>query len=162
MAISVLYDNYSAAIYGVILRVVRCEHTAEDVMQECFVKIWTSILSYDPLKARLFTWLIRIARNAAIDALRSAHYRMSLGTCDIKEITFDGNNAIHTSFNPDPIGIRQLTQVLNTEQREVIDLLYFGGLTQTEAAEALNIPLGTVKNRSRTAISKLKKLFGPA
>lgn len=157
-AISVLYDNYSPALYGIILRIVRCEKTAEDLLQDCFVKIWVSFSSYDLHKAKLFTWLIRVAHNAAIDAMRSAHHKKSLRTSEIDEDMMEGSIDCST-FNPNHIGLKDLTQVLSPEQKEVIDLLFFNGYTHAEVAEELNIPLGTVKNRSRSAIIKLRKFF---
>ncbi len=69
-AMGILYDNYSGALYGVIVRIVEKEDAAEDVLQEVFIKIWKNISSYEPTKGRLYTWLVNIARNSAIDSLR--------------------------------------------------------------------------------------------
>lgn len=158
-AVTVLYDNYSASLYGVVLCIVRCEQTAEDVLQETIVKAWACFASYDPTRGRLFTWLLNIARHAAIDAVRAPHYRRGLLTQDITEVSaFQGRTA-HSSLNPDCIGIRELTETLRPEQRQVIDLMYFGGYTQSEVAERLSLPLGTVKSRARSAVKALRKLF---
>ena len=154
---SVLYDMYSPTLYGVILQIVKVEETAEDVLQEAFVKIWNSFQSYDASKGRLFTWMINICRNLAIDKIRSKQHRVSQKTMDIP----DAPRAAYGSdeFKPEHIGLREITEKLNPVQKQIIDLMYFEGLTQSEIAEEFNIPLGTVKTRARSAIKTLGKLF---
>ncbi|GAA4438310.1 sigma-70 family RNA polymerase sigma factor [Pontibacter saemangeumensis] len=156
-AVSVLYDMYSPTLFGVILQIVKEEDTAEDVLQEAFVKIWGSFQSYDSSKGRLFTWMINVCRNLAIDKIRSKQYRVSQNTRDIPA----SPRAIYGSvgFKPEHIGIREVTERLNPEQKQIIDLMYFEGMTQSEIAEEFNIPLGTVKTRARSAIKTLGKLF---
>lgn len=156
-AVSVLYDMYSPALFGVVLQIVKEEETAEDVLQEAFVKIWNSFQSYDDSKGRLFTWMINVCRNLAIDKIRSKQYRVSQKTKEIPA----SPRAIYGSgsFKPEHIGIREITEKLNPEQKQIIDLMYFEGLTQSEIAEEFNIPLGTVKTRARSAIKTLGKLF---
>jgi RNA polymerase sigma-70 factor (ECF subfamily) len=156
-AVSVLYDMYSPALYGAVLRIVKVEETAEDVLQEAFVKIWNSFQSYDESKGRLFTWMLNICRNQAIDKIRSRQHRVSQKTREIPaspraEFGSDG-------FKPEHIGVREITERLSPEQKQVIDLMYFEGLTQSEIAEEFGIPLGTVKTRARSAIKTLGKLF---
>jgi RNA polymerase sigma-70 factor (ECF subfamily) len=157
-AMSVLYDNYSAALYGVILRIVKTEEVAEDVMQECFVKIWTSFENYDASKGRLFTWIINIARNAAIDKIRSRQYRVSSRSQAIEN---SPANYLESSYEirPDHVGLKEIVEKLNPDQKRIIDMMYFDGYTQSEVAEELAIPLGTVKTRARAAIKLLTKLF---
>ena len=155
---TLLYDNYAAAIYGVILRIVKSEAVAEDVMQESFVKIWTSFEQYDAEKGRLFTWIINISRNAAIDKIRSKQYRVGSRTKGIEDI---GVSNMESSYNikPEHIGLKEVIAKLNPDQKQIIDMMYFDGYTQSEVAEELSIPLGTVKTRSRAAIKMLIKLF---
>lgn len=156
-AVSVLYDMYSPALYGVILQVVKVEEIAEDVLQEAFLKIWKSFESYDAQKGRLFTWMINICRNLAIDKVRSKEYRMKNST---DELPSNGHVAYgSTSFNTDHIGVREVVDKLSPDQKQIIDLMYFEGLTQSEIAEEYNIPLGTVKTRARSAVKVLSKLF---
>ena len=155
--VSLLYDRYSAALYGVILRIVKAEDMAENVLQDTFVKIWKNIGSYDPSKGRLFTWMLNIARYAAIDFVRSKNYKQ-----DLKTKTIDVS--VHTKHMQastviEGIGVREKVKKLELKYREVIDLIYFGGYTQAEVAEHLNLPLGTVKSRARIAIRELRKLF---
>ncbi|MDB5263731.1 MAG: polymerase subunit sigma-70 [Adhaeribacter sp.] len=157
-AMTILYDKYSAALYGVILRIVKTEEIAEDVMQETFIKIWTSFQQYNTEKGRLFTWIVNIARNAAIDKIRSKEFRVGS-----RERSIDSSpvNHLQSSYEvrPDHIGIKDLVGKLNPEQRKIIDMMYFDGYTQSEVAEELDIPLGTVKTRTRAAMKLLTKLL---
>ncbi len=149
---------YSAALYGVILRIVKDEDIAADVLQECFVKIWSSFAAYDAAKGKLFTWLINIARNLAIDKIRSRQYRVGskMEGLDKSQIRYA---AQEHGFRPEHIGLRELTEKLNPDQKKVIDMMYFDGFTQSEVAEELEIPLGTVKTRARAAIKLLGKFL---
>ncbi|WP_242928677.1 RNA polymerase sigma factor [Pontibacter vulgaris] len=156
-AVSLLYDMYSSTLYGVVLQIVKVEAVAEDVLQEAFVKIWNSFQSYDESKGRLFTWMINICRNLAIDKIRSKHHRVSEATRDLP--TGYRPEFASDAFKPEHIGVRELTEQLNPEQKQIIDLMYFEGLTQSEIADEFNIPLGTVKTRARSAIKLLGKLF---
>lgn len=156
-AMSVLYDMYSPALFGVVVQVVKEEETAEDVLQEAFVKIWSSFQSYDSSKGRLFTWMLNICRNLAIDKIRSKQYRVSQKTNELSASTQEKYGA--AGFKPEHIGLREVTEKLSPEQKQIIDLMYFEGLTQSEIAEEFNIPLGTVKTRARSAIKRLGKLF---
>ncbi|GAA3927137.1 RNA polymerase sigma factor [Hymenobacter algoricola] len=157
-AMTLFYDKYSAALYGVILRIVKTEEVAEDVLQEGLVKIWHSFASYDPSKGRLFTWVLNVCRNLAIDKIRSRQYRVSSRTQPLEDSAALRQAAVPT-FRPEHIGLQEMTNKLNPEQKQVIDLLYFGGFTQSEVAEELNLPLGTVKTRARAAIKVLSKLI---
>lgn len=158
-AMTILYDNYAAAVYGVILRIVKDEALAEDVMQESFIKIWTSFAQYDVEKGRLFTWIINISRNTAIDKIRSNHYRVGSRTKGIDEDTSVSNLRSSYELKPDHLGLKEIVAKLNPDQKQIIDMMYFDGYTQSEVAEELAIPLGTVKTRSRAAIKILTKLF---
>lgn len=152
------YDRYSAALYGVILRIVRREEDAQDVLQEGMVKIWHSFQSYDASKGRLFTWVLNVCRNLAIDKIRSRQYRVSSHSQPLDESPAERQPA-QDSFRPEHIGLRELTHQLNPDQKQIVDLLYFGGYTQSEVAEELNLPLGTVKTRARAALRFLSTLI---
>jgi RNA polymerase sigma-70 factor (ECF subfamily) len=158
-AFSYLYDNYSAALYGVIFRIVQDENAAADVLQESFLKIWSHFSYYDKTKGKLFTWLVNIARNLAIDTTRSKGFKNQNKNLDVENIVIHIDAHKSTSFNPEHIGLKALLDKLRPEQRNIIDLAYFGGYTQMEIAEALKIPLGTVKTRMRMAIMELRKIF---
>ncbi len=158
-AIGVLYDRYASALYGVIVRILRSEELAEDVLQETFVKVWKNIDSYDTSKGRLFTWLINIARNLALDTIKSRSFRNAQQNQDIDNIVNAVDARQNVSYNPDHIGLRELLDRLTPEYREIVDLIYFEGYTHTEAAEQLSLPLGTVKTRLRAAINFFRKIL---
>ena len=156
----ILYDNYSAAMYGVIQRIVQHDEVAEDVLQEAFLKIWNNFSQYDPARGRLFTWMINVCRNLSIDKVRSKEFSNQNKNQSIDKIVSSDDRQMSSSYNPDVIGIKEIVTKLDPEYYIIIELLFFKGYSQSEAAEKLNIPLGTVKTRSRAAIQKLKMLFG--
>jgi RNA polymerase sigma factor (sigma-70 family) len=157
-AISLLYDNYSDALFGVILRIVQQEELAEEILQDTFLKIWKFRESYDESKGRFFTWMLNIARNTAIDQTRLKSFSQKNQDIDNVVSIIDNQNQDH--FNVDTIGISELITQLPEEHRSIIDLVYFKGYTHIEAAEALSLPLGTLKTRLRLAIIQLRKTFG--
>jgi RNA polymerase sigma-70 factor (ECF subfamily) len=158
-AFSYLYDNYSGALFGLIYKMVNDKELAEDILQEAFVKIWNNFASYDTVKGRLFTWMINLTRNLTIDTLRSKGYKKQ------SKIRTDENSVNNISDNSnvagkfDAMGIRKQLTLLKSDQKQIIDLAYFGGLTQDEISKELGIPLGTVKTRMRTAILELRKIL---
>ena len=155
-AFSYLYDNYSGALYTVILAIVPDRELANDVLQEVFVKIWKQIESYDDNKGRLFTWMMNISRNASIDTVRSKNYQNSQQNRELTESVYDSSGS--TSTNTDKIGLRKLVQQLKDEYKVLVELSYFQGFTQEEISKMLEIPLGTVKTRLRTALIQLRQL----
>lgn len=158
-AFSYLYDNYAGALYGVVMKVINKEETAKDLLQEIFIKIWRNIDSYDPAKGRLYTWILNIARNAAIDVLRSSGFNQEKKISELGNHVHVDNTALSTSIKTDHIGLKQIVNGLKEEYKQIIDLAYFKGYTQEEIAKELNIPVGTVKTRSRSALIQLKTLM---
>ncbi|GAA4492828.1 sigma-70 family RNA polymerase sigma factor [Hymenobacter ginsengisoli] len=155
-ALRMLYDRYANNLLTVILRVVHDKALAQDILQESLLKVWLSIASYDASRGRLFTWMMRVCCNQAIDAMRSPRHRFNSATQSL-DVTEVQRTPAATSFNPEHIGLRELLLHLKPRQREVINLLYFGGCTQVEAAEQLGIPLATVKTRARAALLVLSR-----
>lgn len=155
-----LYDRYSGALLGVIVSVTGDGETARDVLQETFVKVWKNILKYDESKGRLFTWLLNIARNTAIDHLRNSETKISKGkiTSD-KSDTVMENRMGSVTVNTDIIGLREVVDKLSDEQRIVIEKAYFEGLTREDIAEELELPVGTVKTRLRAALLRLREIL---
>lgn len=156
-AISLLYDHYADALYGVAIKVTKDEDLAKDVLQNAFVKIWKKADNYDASKARLFTWLFRVVQNTAIDAVRSRQRKQN------KEVQTNDSNVYHiptTQLVIDHIDLKTHTEGLEEKYKVVIDALFFQGMTQQEASDELNIPLGTVKSRLKIGLRELRKLFG--
>lgn len=157
-AISLLYDYYSDALYGVILKIITDEDIAQDVLQESFVKIWRNSKKYDSSKARLFTWLYRIAYNTAIDKVRSLKNKsgkeVQIETSSVYKITSN-------ELNQDVLDIKKHLNNLEEKYQIVINALFFEGMTQQEASEELNIPLGTIKSRLKIGLRELKKIYHP-
>lgn len=153
-----LYDNYSAALFGVCLKILNDQELAEDVLQDAYIKIWSNIQSYDNSKGTIFTWMLNIARNSAIDKYRQQKKR-SIRT--IQNSTNDVGNVLSNSeeFNINTIGLNELLKKLPEDQQEIIEYLYFKGYTQQEVSDELKMPLGTVKTRSRAALKLLRDLF---
>ncbi len=154
-ALIFLYDNYSAVLYGAVLRIVRSPEIAQDVMQDSFVKIWKNAPYYDPTKSRLFTWMFNIAKHTAIDTLRSADWKKRQKTDDLATI-FD---LPAPSAKPEHVDIRRIVDTLEPKYRLLIDLVYFQGYTHQELEEKLQMPLGTIKTRLRAAVLHLRKIF---
>jgi RNA polymerase sigma-70 factor (ECF subfamily) len=154
-----LYDNYSAALYGVIHRIVTNEETANDVLQEAFVKIWNGIKSYDSQKGKLFTWMLNISRNMAIDKTRSKDFNNSQKNQSTENVVSQIGRLKSDDIKPEHIGLAELVEKLDPNEKFLIDLMYFKGYTQSEIAEEYNIPLGTVKTRLRSATMNLRKIF---
>jgi RNA polymerase sigma factor (sigma-70 family) len=154
-----LYDHYSGAVYSVVLRVIRSEAIAEEVLQDIFLKYWNKIDTYDATKGKLFTWMINIARNQAIDRTRSREVGKERKTGGMEN--FVNSNSISNSEEPfvDAIGLKELLVTLPREQSFVVDYLYFKGYSQSELAEEFNIPLGTVKTRLRLAMQHLRLMM---
>ena len=157
-ALNLLYENYSDSLYGVILKITRNEEIAQDALQESFIKIWKNSKKYDSSKAKLFTWLYRIARNTAIDKLRSFNNRFE------KEVQIDKSNVYILpthNLNQDVIDLRDHVGRLDNKYQIVLNALFFEGLTQQEASEELDIPLGNIKSRLKIGLRELKKVYNP-
>ena len=156
-AFSLLYDNYSSALYGLISTIVKDDEAAQDILQDVFIKIWKNMPSYKKEKGTLFTWMLNIARNTSIDTLRSKNKKYEIRPIESDVYILDNNH--NTSLNTDTLGVKQAVEKLKIEHREMIDLVYFGGYTQYEISKEMNMPLGTVKTRVRAALIELRKLF---
>ncbi|WP_245957489.1 RNA polymerase sigma factor [Chitinophaga flava] len=154
-----LYDHYSPALFGVIVKVLNDNHSAGDVLQDVFMKIWRHADQYRNDKGRLFTWMLNIARNTAIDILRSKAWKLGQKIQNISEDVRlnDGKLAVYQSV--DHLGFSKVLEKLTKEQRVLIDLAYYKGCTQEEISRLLGIPLGTVKTRLRNAIIQLRNIL---
>ncbi len=158
-AIASLYDEYAPSLYGIVLRIVRSEGLAQDVVQDAFVKAWRNGSRYDASKGTLFTWLLNIARNTAIDKTRSLGYQKAAKS-EALQPELENDRRFSTGTAIDGIGLREMVHKLEKKYRTVVELAYFQGYTQQEIAAALELPLGTVKSRVRIAVRELRKIFG--
>ena len=156
-AFAYLYDNYSGAIYGIINSIVTDKEIANDVLQNVFVNIWRKIESYDASKGRLFTWMLNIARNASIDEVRSKGFKDSQKNQSLNE-NVDIAGAV-TGPDIDDVGLKKVLTKLKSELRILVDMSYFQGFTHEEISKVLDIPLGTVKTRIRSALIQLRTMI---
>ncbi|RZJ85309.1 MAG: sigma-70 family RNA polymerase sigma factor, partial [Chryseobacterium sp.] len=157
-AFSNLYDMYSSNLLGFLLHIVKQQETSEDLLQDCFIKISRHIANYDPAKSRLFTWMLNIARNTAIDHIRSRSSQNQKSTFEISSISEVENNFTQ-SLNTDTIGVKNIIAFLSPKQKLIIDMIYFQGYTHTEVSDELNMPIGSVKTSLRSAVLNLRKVF---
>ena len=158
-ALDYLYDHYAGALYGVVLRIIKNEDIAQEVLQDAFVKIWDKIESYDSAKGRLFTWMLNLARNLAIDKTRSKEMSKERKTDDIDLLVHRIGKVEEYEQPVDAIGLPEVIQRLPAEQKFVVEHLYLKGYTQSELAEEFGIPLGTVKTRTRLALIALRQIL---
>jgi len=152
---SYLYDNYSAAISGIIFSIINDLNASEDVLQEVFVRIYSKVEQYDADKSRLYTWMAQIARNAAIDWKRKT--RNQPGSVNQKPLE-DVSVAV-TNSNADMADLGKWIFKLAKPEQDVLVLAYFEGHTQEAIGQILQIPLGTVKSRIRSGLLKLRTLM---
>ena len=154
-AFAYLFDNYSKAIFGVIQTIVNDIEESEDILQKTFLKICNSIDSYDTSKGRLYTWMLNISRNLAIDFKRSKSSKNK--NQNIDENVYTLNNVFADEESHDTIGLKKVVDKLKPEHLILIDLAYYQGYTQEDISKELNIPIGTVKTRLRKAILLLRE-----
>lgn len=153
-----LYENYSGALYGVIIKVITYKEESNEVLQDVFVKIWNSIQSFDENKGSLYTWMLNVARNSAIDRLKSKAFRNDLKNQSIPDFVNDSTR-LSTVQKHEFNEVQNIVDTLRDDYKVIINKSYFGGFTQEEISEDLGIPLGTVKTRSRAAIKELRELL---
>lgn len=157
-AFEALYNMYSESMHGVIYNIVRDHNIAEEIMQDVFIKVWNKSDSYNASKGRFFTWILNIARNAAIDKTRSKSFKNSsknLNSDFFVDIIPTRDNLDQST---DAIGIAKFVNKLAEKCIKVIELLYFKGFTQKEASETLDIPIGTIKTHNRNCIKELREM----
>lgn len=157
-AFAFLYDNYSQSLFGIINRIVNDQEESEDVLQNTFLKIWNNFDTYDVNKGRLYTWMLNIARNLAIDSVRSKQGKIKNKIQETSEYVYHKNKLYVEDNTHETIGLKKIVDKLKADQREIIDLAYYQGYTQEEVSKTLNMPLGTVKTKVRQALLTLRGL----
>ncbi|MDX1645340.1 MAG: sigma-70 family RNA polymerase sigma factor [Thermoanaerobaculia bacterium] len=159
-ALSELYDRYSGMLNGLALRVLTDAADAEEVLQEAFLQAWRQAGRYDPSRSSVSTWLVLITRSRAIDRLRSRKVvdRTAAAAHDENPRTHTSPSGTRNVLKSERQGrIRSELEKIPPEQREVLELAFFRGMTQREIAEETEIPLGTVKTRTLLAMKKLRR-----
>ena len=146
-------------MYGAIFRIIRKEEIAEEVLQDVFLKIWDKIESYDAAKGRLFTWMLNLAKNQAIDKTRSKEISRENKTGGLENFVSGVNKGEFVEQRIDSIGVKEILIGLPEDQKFIVEQLYFKGYSQSELADEFNIPLGTVKTRLRIAMKQLRLIL---
>lgn len=164
-AFEALYDRYANILYATALKFVKEDADAQDVVQDVFIQIWDKAKLYDPAKGKPLTWALTLTRNRSIDRIRAIQRRTRLRDEFEQETAKDESAGVREALSGVDASekgqiLRAAVGQLTMQQRKVIDLAYFGGLTQTEIAEKLGEPLGTVKARARRGLLKLKEILG--
>jgi RNA polymerase sigma-70 factor (ECF subfamily) len=160
-AVAELYDRHSRLLYSLILRILRDAGDAEDVLQEVFVALWTRVQTYDPSLGAPVAWLVRIARNRAIDRLRASVVRARAVDSAPVEVLPPPTPEENATIAQERRTVVEALAALSSEQRVLIEGAYFLGLTHSELAERYRLPLGTVKTRIRSAMQTLRAALAP-
>lgn len=159
-AFDLFYDRYSQIIFNLCVRILRDAAEAEDVLQEIFVQIWREAERFDPTRASAKTWLFTIARSRALDRYRSrktVKQRLDDDAADDLSSVAVQEDFQHSSLMQQYV--EKALQQLTPEQKKVLEMSYYEGLTQEEIAEKLGEPLGTIKSRIRAGLMKLRSYF---
>lgn len=165
-ALEALYDRYSRVVFSFAVRIVSDPQLAEEVMQEVFFRVWKQASAFSSNRGTLITWLLSITHNMAIDEVRKRNRRPQKTDAGDPELLLSGMADLSTDIEEEAwlSGVRSaITAALERlprEQREVIELAYFRGLTQREISETLRQPLGTIKTRMRLGLQKLREQLG--
>ena len=156
-AFSILYDNYAGSLLGVAFKIVNNKVVSEEILQDVFIKIWKNIDSYNTTKGSLFTWMLNITRNTCKDYFRSKHYQYQTRISEEEVDRIPSEYVPQITNNPeDRLDLDLLIGTLEPKYKEIIDLVYIYGYSQEQVSEKLNLPLGTVKTRSRAALKQLR------
>jgi RNA polymerase sigma-70 factor (ECF subfamily) len=159
-ALATLYDQYRIILFGLLVRILNSREEAEDVLQEVFMQVWRRAADFDETRGKPFTWLVTLARSRAIDRLRSLGARERVAAAATRDVQEETSDAASDAFRSEQ---RQLVTSalaqLPEEQKRPLVLAYFDGLTQSEIAEKLGAPLGTIKTRMRSGMIKLREVL---
>ena len=163
-AFSLLYRRLSPSLFSMVYEILKDQKDAEDVLQEAFVQMWKKASTYDPQRSNVFTWSVMIARNKAIDRLRSRQRRFQLSEAAAAESEVTPQEEVLQaddllSKRDERDRVRAALSQIPAAQRDAIDLAFFGGLTQSEISEKLGAPLGTVKARIRRGLLALRDVL---
>ncbi|WP_439153202.1 RNA polymerase sigma factor [Winogradskyella sp.] len=153
-ALSLLYDKYSGAIYSVIIKMIRDEGKAQNLLQDTFMTVWNKAENYDTNKGRFYTWIYRIARNKTLNVIRKNDPLIQ--TDDFSVYT---NKEVAISIDPKYLELNGAIKKLEDHHKEAIELVYFKGLTHREAHIEMDVPLGTFKSYVRQALKQVRETY---
>lgn len=156
-ALAAIYDRYGRAAYSLFLRITRDSNAAEDLVQELFIRVWNRARDFDAKKGALGVWLLAIARNMALDHVRSADVKFAARLRPLDRID-PLRFALRAGASDSAVDCSRAISAskLNDNERRVLELAYFEGLSQSEIAARINQPLGTVKSWTRSALDRLR------
>ena len=163
MAFEIIFDRHGNAAFSLAYRMCGRRAMAEDVVQEAFLSLWRSGARYDRARGSVRSWVLSTVHNRAIDALRAGVVREGRNVADdgiAERLEAPERTEIEVARRDEAVQIRAALEELPTDQRHVLELAYFGGFSQTEIAEMLAVPLGTVKGRMRLGLTKLRIALG--
>jgi RNA polymerase sigma factor (sigma-70 family) len=160
-ALAELYDRFGRVAYGVALRVIRDGALAEDAVQDAFMTAWRTAAGFDASRGKASTWLLTLVHRRAVDVVRREERRRADVLDDAPVASGDATDET-AEVREERRRVQAALAKLPPEQREALELAYYGGLTQAELAERLGVPLGTIKSRMFTALSRLRDLLGEA
>ncbi len=160
-----LYDRYANILYATAMKFLKEDADAQDVVQDVFIQIWDKAKLYDPAKGKPLTWALTLTRNRSIDRIRAIQRRTRLRDDFEKETVVDESAGVREALSGVDASeksqiLRDAVGRLSPEQRNVIELAFFSGFTQSEIADRLGEPLGTIKARARRGLMKLKEILG--
>jgi RNA polymerase sigma-70 factor, ECF subfamily len=156
-ALATLYDRHASYLLALALRILKSRGEAEDLLHDVFLEVWRSARDYDPSRGRVRTWLVIRMRSRALDVVKSARISRRSGDDQVLErVVAD----VDVTSSPDQGRVRTALTALSPEQRTVLELAYFDGLSCSEIAERLDVPIGTVKSRVAAALTKLRHTLG--
>ena len=158
-ALATLYDRYDRVAYGLAYRILRDQALAQDAVQDAFLSVWRTAASFDPLRGKASTWLLTLVHRRAVDAVRREDRRRAQPLDDAPIASGDATDET-AELREQRRAVQAALAQLPPEQREALELAYYGGLSQSELAERLGVPLGTVKSRMFAALAKLRDLLG--
>jgi RNA polymerase sigma-70 factor, ECF subfamily len=155
-AFNLMYDMYSKSLFSIISNIVKETSDAEDVLQETFIKIWKNAATYDTSKGRFYTWILNIARNTALDKVKSKSYNNTQKNLNSDNFVHLLEDSTNINARLDSIGINEFVKKLKPKCIQIIELLFYRGYTQQEVSDELEMPLGSVKTLNRSCISELR------
>lgn len=159
-ALAALYDRYDRVAYALAYRILRDQVLAQDAVQDAFLTVWRTAASFDPRRGKASTWLLTLVHRRAVDVVRREVRRRAQPLEDAPIASGDATDEA-AEVREQRRSVQAALAQLPPDQRETLELAYYGGLTQTELAERLDVPLGTVKSRAFAGLAKLRELLEP-